>query len=183
MPTIINRAHSFVTRWHHRPDMGQRETLAEHMGWVARIAMLLANEYTFWSEKSDKEVDWKLLYEMALQHDDAEIITGDIPSPAKKLFNGKVDEVEKSLVHELYIDYPNGNYRATFLNSFGNSLEARLVHAADKIAGLAYGVMQIWMGNAYFKALVIFETQRCVELLKEIKGMDVFIKELEALQV
>ena len=59
-----------VARWHTNPDV-PAQTLADHHGRVAQIILF------FWPKAPSS-----LLY-AALHHDCGEMITGDVPSPAK----------------------------------------------------------------------------------------------------
>lgn len=59
-----------VTRWHANPDVPS-QTLADHHGRVAQIVL------HFWPD-----ADPDLVY-AALHHDCGELVTGDVPRPAK----------------------------------------------------------------------------------------------------
>lgn len=172
MDALTDRSLSFVTRWHHRPDMGQRETLAEHVGYVARIAMRLADDLP-------DTIDRTAMYEMALLHDEAEIVTGDIPHPAKALI-GNVEDIEKKVAQSLFKRTARPlHYRCMLLQAInGKTLEAKIVHAADKIAALAYAMMQARMGNKYFAPLVNGMLRDAITALSDLPGTSATVAKL-----
>ena len=149
---LLDRGHSYLTRWHSRPDMGQRENLAEHMGWVARLSMLIANELPI------AGLNWKKLYEMALLHDDAELIMGDVPGGFKNQYPEARETIKRwegKLLPHMYGDTIDPDlYKDTLYEFYAQeTLESKIVKVADTVAALAYADMQVKMGNQFFESI------------------------------
>lgn len=187
---LLDRPLSFVTRWHNRPNNGLRESVAEHSAWVTRIASLLGNLCT----QRDK-INWKLLYETALFHDDVEIFTGDIPGAFKHKFTKAKNDIkswEVFAASNLFLGLPKAlsdNYRKNILDYINRpklpKLELRLVHAADVLTALSYAKTQVEMGNALFKDVMAnirfdafcFFSRDDIFLTKELKPLIDWLKE------
>jgi 5'-deoxynucleotidase YfbR-like HD superfamily hydrolase len=118
---------SQVSRFHTVP-MTQRETVGHHSSIVAGLLLLI------WPD----EVSVPLL-QHAIFHDTAEVVTGDLPSPAKRLMDrAKLDEFEASV-------YLTAGLR---LDELSNRDKLKL-KVADILAGIYACVHEINMGNQY----------------------------------
>ncbi|MCL1632192.1 HD domain-containing protein [Sporolactobacillus sp. CPB3-1] len=128
----------------------QEHSVASHSFKVATIVQFLATV-----ESADgQEVDWKTLYEKAINHDYSELFTGDIKTPVKyalpklrELFS----QVEGSMTHE-YLDkeFPSQFrkvYEERFKEGKDQSLEGRILAVADKIDLLYEAFGEIQKGN------------------------------------
>lgn len=154
---LLDRSASFVVRWHQRPNNGLRESIAEHSAWVARIAMYIA----YVCRDADL-INWRLLFETALLHDEAETITGDTPGGVKTYIPG-AKEITKQ-------------WELTALNSLFNGLpcdlavhlkwcisryirlpdacpEYIIIKLADMLSAISYARIQISMGNSLFRPI------------------------------
>lgn len=145
---VLSRKTAYVARWHHR-SVVWRESLAEHHGLVARIAYELAltlNIYLPWHRVNANHVAVTALY-----HDEGELVVGDMPSPAKRLFpEGLVNKVEHQALEQLWGGYPNLVSDTLKLNALGEGLstvEQQLVRYADTLAAYAFARDQVLMGN------------------------------------
>jgi len=102
------------------------ETVGHHSHGVAMLCLLLR-------PNSSKE-----LLRAALCHDLAEHVTGDIPSPAKRLYGigEQVSELEKTLL-----------MRANLPNDLLTDDEARTLKLADIAQGALYCLREVELGN------------------------------------
>lgn len=125
----------------------QEHSVASHSFKVATIAQFLATV----EDRDGQHVDWKTVYERAINHDYSELFTGDIKTPVKyalpklrELFS----QVEGSMTQEfLDKEFPS-EFRKVYENRFregkDDSLEGKILSVADKIDLLyeAYGEIQ-----------------------------------------
>jgi putative hydrolase of HD superfamily len=103
------------------------ESIADHTFGVAIVAMWLVDVL----RAEGTEVDGEHVLRMALLHDAAESRTGDIPMPAKgPALKAALAAHEDDLVRGGLPDGMYNDFRAAHVE---DSLEARLVGAADKI--------------------------------------------------
>lgn len=103
------------------------ESIAAHSWAVAMVAIFLADRL-----RADGEaVDGERVLRMALLHDLAEARTGDIPMPSKdEGVSRAVHQLEAAIVDEM-LPAPHAALWAEV--EAGQTLEARVVKAADKI--------------------------------------------------
>ncbi|MFQ5855625.1 MAG: HD family hydrolase [Anaerolineae bacterium] len=105
------------------------ESVADHTYGVALTALLLA-------DLIDETVDRERLLILALLHDLAESITGDIPSPASRFFPpGAKESVEEQAVISLLQDWPAGEDYVELWQEYQevSTVEGRLVRDADRL--------------------------------------------------
>ena len=103
------------------------ESIADHSYGVALVVMLLVDAL----RAEGQQVDGERALRMALVHDAPEARTGDVPMPSKTAgLDAALRELEGSLVDALLPAPQRDDWRAM---AAGDSLEARIVKAADKI--------------------------------------------------
>lgn len=103
------------------------ESIADHSYGVALVVMLLVDAL----RAEGQEVDGERALRMALVHDAPEACTGDVPMPSKTAgLDAALHELEATLVERLLPAPQRDDWRAM---EAGDSLEARIVKAADKI--------------------------------------------------
>jgi len=105
---------------------------------------------------------------LALVHDDAEIITGDVQAGHKAMMSkralGKVHDAERRAITIFAKRYPvkvNGKYEygKLLLEAFEKkTLEAQFVSYADKMDAAGEGLHELYAGNFSFLRSVIFYT-------------------------
>ncbi|NUL20681.1 HD domain-containing protein, partial [Agrobacterium tumefaciens] len=91
-------------------------------------------------EYNGNVIDWKSLYEKALNHDFAEVFTGDIKTPVKyasrelKMLFSQVEEemVETFIEQEIPLQYRDV-YKQRLQEGKDDSLEGQILSVADKI--------------------------------------------------
>ncbi|MBY0222598.1 HD domain-containing protein [Sporosarcina aquimarina] len=158
----------------------QEHSVASHSFKVAKIAQFLGTV----EERSGQEVDWRTLYEKALNHDYAELFTGDIKTPVKyaskelkQLFSEVEEEMTRNFVEkEIPVEY-QAIYLERFKEGKDETLEGRILAIADKIDLLYESFGEIQKGNPeplfleiYEEALrtiLLFQDMSCVEYFME----------------
>jgi putative hydrolase of HD superfamily len=134
------------------------ESVAEHSFHMSLYAMILADlEEKFFKNKVDKE---KLL-KSALLHDLEECRTGDIIYGFKhtdKALTRKIKKISREFLEDLMKNLPEKiskeyiNLWQTAKNK--NSLEGKILDAADKLEGLIYALNELSLGNKGFKSAI-----------------------------
>ena len=158
----------------------QDHSVASHSFKVTKIAQFLGTV----EEKVGNTVDWKLLYEKALNHDYAELFTGDIKTPVKyaskelkQLFSEVEGEMTKNFIEkEIPTEYQS-IYLERFKEGKDDTLEGRILSVADKIDLLYESFGEIQKNNPeplfleiYEEALTTilqFRDMNCVEYFLE----------------
>lgn len=103
------------------------ESIADHSFGVAVVTMLLVDAL----RAEGHEIDGERALRMALVHDAPEAKTGDVPMPNKtERLDAALFELETTLVERLLPPNQREEWREM---EAGQSLEARVVKAADKI--------------------------------------------------
>jgi putative hydrolase of HD superfamily len=108
------------------------ESIAEHSFGVAVLALLVGDAIP--------HIDRGRLLAIALLHDLAEALTGDLPATARRLFGAEAKyAAERGAMEELLADVPQA---ASYLDLWddyvqGASAEARLVKALDRLEMLS----------------------------------------------
>ena len=125
-------------------------TVAAHSFKVTKIAQFLGTV----EEYHGKMLDWKSLYEKALNHDYPEIFTGDIKTPVKYAsseLNRLFSQVEEEMTHKFVTAEFPAVFQAVYLDRFkegkDDTLEGNILSVADKIDLLYESFGEIQKGN------------------------------------
>jgi putative hydrolase of HD superfamily len=145
------------------------ESLAEHTYGVSLVALLLTDAL----RAEGQVVDGERVLRMAIVHDATEVATGDIPAPSKP----SLRELEQRLATQLL---PETLLAAWQEAERGESLEARVVKAADKlqmmIKVLAYEsqgrgqLEEFWQNPANFRTAGLPMAERLFSRICERAG-------------
>lgn len=118
---------SRVSRFHTTPTI-KEETVGHHTSIVCGILLLV------WPERVTVD-----LLRYAVFHDSAEFITGDVPSPAKRLMDrSALDALESSVMVQHNVP----------LQTLDEGTK-RIFKFADNLAGIATCVFELRMGNLH----------------------------------
>lgn len=150
------------------------ESIADHSYFVALAVMLIIDAL----REEGVEVDGEKALRMALVHDAPEAKTGDVPKPQKTpRMDAALEELEGEIIERLV---PEPQQRAWREAEDGESLEARIVKAADKIQmmtkALIYGragrgdLHEFWMNEANFADKGIAVAREVHEVLRARHG-------------
>ncbi|MEW9502128.1 HD domain-containing protein [Jeotgalibacillus marinus] len=125
-------------------------TVAAHSFKVTKIAQFLGTV----EEYHGKTLDWKSLYEKALNHDYPEIFTGDIKTPVKYAsseLNRLFSQVEEEMAHKFVTAEFPAEFQEVYLDRFkegkDDTLEGNILSVADKIDLLYESFGEIQKGN------------------------------------
>jgi putative hydrolase of HD superfamily len=156
------------------------ESVAEHTFHAALYAMILADI----EKQLGKKVDSEKILRAALLHDLEECMTGDIlydfKHSNKKLANGITkmgikfyEALMKNLPKNLSTKYIEIRRHGKDLNT----IEGKIVEAADKFEALIYAVEEYSLGNKSFKPIA----KRLIKTLKrlKLKSVDMLLKQMK----
>lgn len=156
----INRAPGFFKYTEH--------SVAAHSYRVASIAQVLGDI----EEVNGTDVDWKMLYEKALNHDYTERFIGDIKTPVKyasKELRGMLQTVEEKMTDEfINQEIPaefQAIYRRRLFEGIDRSVEGEILAIADKVDLLYESFEEIIKNNPESVYKEMF-----VESVQTIKG-------------
>jgi putative hydrolase of HD superfamily len=132
---LINRLLSLKllprTGWLQR-GVAAPESVAEHTFGVAALALLVGD--------SEPDIDRGRVLAIALLHDLAEALLGDLPASARRLLSAETKQRAESLaMHELLAGLPQADEYVGLWEEYARagSREARLVKALDRVEMLA----------------------------------------------
>ncbi|MNO10652.1 5'-deoxynucleotidase YfbR [compost metagenome] len=146
-----------------------RPTISSHSFTVTQAAQMLGTI----EEKNGVQINWRQLYEKAINHDVKEALTGDILSHVKnhtdeiKTLIEEAENVltEKNIFSKLPEEYLS-DYRRILNNGKDETIEGLILEAADKIDCLIECIIEIKRNNP---EAIFFETYvRYVNKLKEM---------------
>ena len=163
---LMSRSTAYLMRWHHRA-VTWRESVAEHHALTARMAyeMGLVLEWNGFGVRPEK------LAIAAMYHDEEELVTGDMPAPAKKLMpEGVMKKVADAAIDTLWPDYPGdlaGYLREVAHQSKLNEMEKEVIEYADKLAAFSYVFDTVELGN-----------QKMIDILDHISS-DEYLKSMD----
>ncbi|MBS4208389.1 YfbR-like 5'-deoxynucleotidase [Bacillus sp. FJAT-50079] len=160
----------------------QEHSVASHSFKVTKIAQFLGTV----EEQAGSTVDWRLLYEKALNHDYAELFTGDIKTPVKyaskelkRLFNEVEEEMTKKFIEK---EFPK-EFQAVYLERFkegkDETLEGMILSVADKIDLLyeSFGEIQKENPEPLFQE-IYEEALSTILLFKEMNCVTYFLEQI-----
>lgn len=140
----------YISRWALMRNT-KGETLSEHSLETAYLAHALAELH---NRRFGGSVDTGRVALLAMYHDAPEILTGDMPTPVKyfnKQLRSAYGDVEKAACERLLSTLPDDlrpAYEPLLIEA--ESLEHRLVKAADKLSALIKCIEERKAGNLEF---------------------------------
>lgn len=171
---VIDRTSS-ITRYNTRKFIN-RQSVLEHEGAVATMAMVLSDYFNDIGIKNDGEK----VMRMALLHDVDEVLSGDIPHNAKYQ-SGKEGERLRdalNLLNDKTVSHTFGllkheKLKASYMKLLAEerekkSTEAMIVKIADFLDVVIYTNTEISMGNASLHTEHVNALKRAEELIEKI---------------
>ena len=160
----------------------QEHSVASHSFKVTKIAQFLGTV----EEKCGEEVDWKTLYEKALNHDYAELFTGDIKTPVKyasKELKQLFSEVEEQMTTNFVEKEFPAEFQQIYLDRLkegkDESLEGRILAVADKVDLLYESFGEIQKNNPEPLFIEIYEEAlRTILQFQDMNCVEYFLKHI-----
>ncbi|KML05291.1 HD domain-containing protein [Rossellomorea marisflavi] len=157
-----------------------QHNVASHSFKVTKIAQFLGTV----EEQEGQDVDWKSLYEKALNHDYAELFTGDIKTPVKyaskelrELFSQVEDQMVKKFITTEFPPQFHDVYRNRFKEGKDETLEGRILSVADKVDLLYESFGEIQKGNPEPLFMEIYqEALSTIIKFKELASVKYFLE-------
>lgn len=151
----------------------EEHSVAAHSFKVTKIAQFLGQV----EEHNGQEVDWKALYEKALNHDYSEIFIGDIKTPVKYAdpdLRERLANVEESMTkHFIEEEIPEefqAIYHELLKEGKDETLEGKILSVADKVDLLYESFGEIQKGNPEDLFTQIY--QESLDTILEFKELD-----------
>ncbi|MGV3466589.1 MAG: HD domain-containing protein [Heyndrickxia sp.] len=160
----------------------QEHSVASHSFKVTKIAQFFGTV----EDKAGNQVDWKSLYEKALNHDYNELFTGDIKTPVKyaskelrDLFSQVEEQMSKKFVTREFPKEFQSIYLERFKEGKDDTLEGKILSVADKVDLLYESFGEIQKGNPESLFQEIYEESLMTILeFKEMESVQYFLKEI-----
>ncbi|GEK90476.1 HD domain-containing protein [Alkalibacterium kapii] len=160
----------------------EEHSVAEHSFKVTKIAQFLGTV----EENRGNKINWKALYEKALNHDYAEIFIGDIKTPVKYAdpdLRGRLAHVEESMTHHfIQQEFPEefqAIYHERLKEGKDESMEGKILSVADKVDLLYESFGEIQKGNPEPLFNEIYqESLDTILEFKELKSVQYFLTEI-----
>lgn len=160
----------------------QEHSVASHSFKVTKIAQFLGTV----EEESGQNVDWKSLYEKALNHDYAELFTGDIKTPVKyaskelkKLFGEVEEEMTRKFIEKEFPTEFQAIYLERLKEGKDETLEGRILSVADKIDLLYESFGEIQKDNPEPLFIEIYEEAlRTILMYQDMNCVEYFLKHI-----
>lgn len=160
----------------------EEHSVAEHSFKVTKIAQFLGTV----EENKGNKVNWKALYEKALNHDYAEIFIGDIKTPVKYAdpdLRDRLAQVEESMTkHFIQQEFPEefqAIYHERLKEGKDDTLEGKILSVADKVDLLYESFGEIQKGNPEPLFNEIYQESLATILkFKELSSVQYFLAEI-----
>ena len=171
---MINRAPGYFKFEEHN--------VAAHSFKVTQAAQMLGDI----EEKAGHEVDWRSLYEKALNHDYTEKFIGDIKTPVKyatpelRKMLAKVDEslTENFIETEIPVEF-RAAYERRFAEGKDDTLEGKILSVADEVDLMYESFGEIQKGNPEPVYMDIYKSSlEAIMDFRELTSVQYFLKKI-----
>ncbi|MBC2040296.1 HD domain-containing protein [Listeria marthii] len=160
----------------------QEHSVAEHSYKVTSIAQFFGSV----EEEAGNEVNWRALYEKALNHDYSELFIGDIKTPVKYAtteLREMLSEVEESMTKNfIEREIPKifqPIYRHLLKEGKDSTLEGKILAISDKVDLLYESFGEIQKGNPENIFVEIYsEALATIYQYREMASVKYFLKEI-----
>lgn len=150
----------------------EQHNVAAHSFKVTQAAQMLGDI----EEQAGNKINWRSLYEKALNHDYTERFIGDIKTPVKyatpelRQMLAKVDQsLTKNFIETEIPQEFQKAYRRRFAEGKDNTLEGKILSVADKIGLMYESFGEIQKGNPEAVYMEIYKSS--LEAIMEFKDM------------
>ena len=169
---MINRAPGYFKFEEHN--------VAAHSFKVTQAAQMLGDI----EEQAGHEVDWRSLYEKALNHDYTEKFIGDIKTPVKyatpelRKMLAKVDEslTENFIETEIPVEF-RAAYERRFAEGKDDTLEGKILSVADKVDLMYESFGEIQKGNPVYMDIYKSSLEAIMDF-RELTSVQYFLKKI-----
>lgn len=151
----------------------EEHSVAAHSFKVTQIAQFLGTV----EEQAGNDIDWRSLYEKALNHDYTELFIGDIKTPVKyasPTLRDQLAEVEESMTAQFIETEIPEEFQMVYAERLkegkDDTLEGKILSVADKVDLLYESFGEIQKGNPEVLFTQIFEES--LNTILEFKEMD-----------
>ncbi|WP_461240588.1 YfbR-like 5'-deoxynucleotidase [Paucilactobacillus sp. N302-9] len=160
----------------------ERHTVAAHSFKVTQAAQMLGDI----EENAGQQVDWRSLYEKALNHDYTERFIGDIKTPVKyatPALRKMLADVDQSLTqnfieNEIPVEFQQA-YHRRFDEGKDDSLEGKILSVADKIDLMYESFGEIQKGNPETVFTEIYRASlQTIVSFKQMKSVQYFLTQI-----
>ncbi|WP_125981114.1 HD domain-containing protein [Loigolactobacillus iwatensis] len=160
----------------------EEHSVAAHSFKVTQVAQMLGDI----EENAGQTVDWRSLYEKALNHDYTERFIGDIKTPVKyatpalRKMLAEVDDnlTENFIVNEIPTEFQKA-YRRRLGEGKDDTLEGRILSVSDKVDLLYESFGEIQKGNPETVYTNIYrESLRTIVRFSDMASVQYFINQI-----
>lgn len=157
----------------------EEHNVASHSFKVTQYAQLLATI----EEQKGSLVDWKSLYEKAINHDFSEVFIGDIKTPVKyssPVLRQMLAQVEEAMVKKFVEEEFPTELQEVYLERFGEgkdeTLEGKILSVADKLDQLYESYNEIQRGNTEEVYVTVYKKALLAIKKIELPSVDYFFE-------
>lgn len=160
----------------------EEHSVAAHSFKVTKIAQFLGTV----EEQQGKEVNWRSLYEKALNHDYSELFIGDIKTPVKYAtpqLREMLADVEESMTENFIRNEIPKEFQAVYSERLkegkDSTLEGQILSVADKVDLLYESFGEIQKGNPESIFTEIYEESlKTILQFKHLNSVQYFLDEI-----
>ena len=160
----------------------EQHNVAAHSFKVTQAAQMLGDI----EEAAGNEIDWRSLYEKALNHDYTERFIGDIKTPVKYAtpeLRSMLAKVDRSLTENFIQTEIPAEYQAAYERRLGegkdNSLEGKILSFADKVDLMYESFGEIQKGNPEPVYMDIYKSSlEAIMNFKQMSSVQYFLKKI-----